>query len=1094
MKTNVPYDFFAFRNRLLNDVILGMLIASIPTVALSLARIMYLGWLPVMAAHLSLLVALFLLWLLRERLIYQYRVGALLSVFWVAGFAGLIQLGPVAGSREFFILLSFVGILFYSVRTGVLLVIGNILCLALFAFAASQNHFTFNLDYRVYAHHPLTWASIVWTQASYSTILAYIGFRMIHGLREREESLRQIAERQQKIAAQVPGMIYQYLLRKDGSRCFPYVSPGIYNIFGVSPEAVSQDASHLLNAIHPDDLVRVTHDRLDASNNLTVLHSEYRVLHPQKGELWVESHAAPELLDNGDILWHGFTADITQRKTGEAELQKTETRFQQLFEVSPVPLCLVNKDDVLVNFNQSFVQTFGYGKDDMTTLSEWRQLIYPDPLYRRWAVAAWNAELQRTAGNAKNHDGIAPFEHQVTCKNGQVRSIIIASATFDDYLLISLFDISARKNIEEMMRITEHKFRSLFELAPVGIALNDFNSGQFLDINPALLASTGYTRDEFLALNYWDITPREYEAQEKAQLEAMIKTGRFGPYEKEYIRKNNTRYPVLLNGIKLIDAEGRTVIWTIVQDITARKATELELEKSYSLLNAALEATADAILVVDETGNISKYNKLFTAMWRIPDNILTAGEDKQAVEFVLNQLKDPEGFLAGVQSVYNHPLDESYHELEFIDGRTIERYSRPQLLNGKPVGRVWSFRDITRRKMIEENLLHSKQAAEAANRAKSQFLANMSHELRTPLNAIIGFSQLMEIGVPTPLIGEQKEAVSHILNSGRHLLNLINEILDLARIEAGNVTMCIDRLNLLPLIDEVTNLVMPSAKERGITLHTQGYADLYVNADKVRLRQTLLNLLSNAVKYNRDGGSINIRYLLADQSARILVTDTGRGIPDEHQAKLFQPFQRLGAENSQIEGTGIGLYIAKQLIEDMGGTIGFESRENVGSTFWIELPISENPVNGEPPLQDDMTNREASTTNHSLHGNVVYVEDNQANVSVMQYVFKQLPDVELYIAENAEYGLDMIRRLIPDLVIMDINLPGMSGLNALKILKADPQTTDIPVIAVSASAMPKDVEAGLKFGAHAYIIKPFRVRELLTLFEDILGKRSRAST
>lgn len=1086
MKTNVPYDFFAFRNRLLNDVILGMLIATIPAVALSVSRMLYLGWQPVMMLHLGLLVFIGLLWELRERISYAVRRGSMLLIFWLATYAGLAQFGPAAGSRDFFILFSFVGILFCNARTGILLVSGNLLCLSLFGLAASQNRFAFNLDYQVYAHHPLTWINIIWTLASYSTIVAYIGFRMVHGLREREESIRQIAERQQKIAAQVPGMIYQYLLRKDGSRCFPYVSPGIYDIFGVSPEAVSQDAAHLLNAIHPDDLARVTHDRLEASSNLTVLHSEYRVRHPQKGELWVENHASPERLDNGDTLWHGFSADITLRKKNEAELRKTETRFQQLFDVSPVPLCLVNKEDVLVNFNQSFVQTFGYGRDDVATLSEWQQLAYPDPLHRSRSVAAWNTELQRTG---ENNAGIAPFEHQVTCKNGQVRSIIISGATFDDYFLISLFDISARKNIEEMIRITEHKFRSLFELAPVGIALKDFNSGQFLDINPALMASTGYTRDEFLALNYWDITPKEYETEEKIQLEALIKTGRFGPYEKEYIRKDNSRYPVMLNGIKMIDAEGRTVIWTIVQDITARKAAELELEKSYSLLNAALEATADAILVVDETGNISKYNKLFTAMWRIPDNILATGEDEQAVGYVLNQLKDPDGFLAGVQSVYNHPLDESFHELEFIDGRTIERYSRPQLLNEKPVGRVWSFRDITRRKIIEENLLQSKQAAEAANRAKSQFLANMSHELRTPLNAIIGFSQLLEIGVPTPLIGEQKEAVSHILNSGRHLLNLINEILDLARIEAGNVTMRIDKLNLLPLIDEVTHLIMPSAKERSISLHTQGYAELYVKADKVRLRQTLLNLLSNAVKYNRDSGSINIRYLLADQWARILVTDTGRGIPEEHQAKLFQPFQRLGAENSQIEGTGIGLYIAKQLIEDMGGTIGFESRENVGSTFWIELPISENPINEEPPRQGDMRTQEASTTKDSPHGSVVYVEDNQANVSVMQYVFKQLPDVELHIAENAENGLDMIRRLMPGLVIMDINLPGMSGLNALKILKADPQTTEIPVIAVSASAMQKDVEAGLKFGVRAYIIKPFRVLELLQLFKDILSER-----
>ena len=222
---------------------------------------------------------------------------------------------------------------------------------------------------------------------------------------------------------------------------------------------------------------------------------------------------SPERLDNGDTLWHGFTADISQRKASETELENTETRFQQLFEITPVPLCLINKEDVLVNFNQSFVQTFGYSREDVATLSEWQQLAYPDLLHRHHAIVAWNAELQRTG---ENNAGIAPFEHQVTCKNGQVRSILISGATFDDYFLISLFDISARKNIEEMLRITEHKFRSLFELAPVGIALKDFNSGQFLDINPALMASTGYTRDEFLALNYWDITPREYEAQEKS--------------------------------------------------------------------------------------------------------------------------------------------------------------------------------------------------------------------------------------------------------------------------------------------------------------------------------------------------------------------------------------------------------------------------------------------------------------------------------------------------------------------------------------------------------------------------------------------------
>lgn len=1089
MKTSVPYDFFAFRNRLLNDIILGMLIASIPAVALSVSRAVYLGWQPVMMVHLGLLVVIGLLWVLRERIAYAVRGGALLLIFWLATYAGLAQFGPAAGSKDFFILFSFVGILFFSSRTGILLVTGNLLCLALFGLAATQNRFAFDLDYRVYAHHPLTWVNIVWTLASYSTIVAYIGLRMVHGLREREERARQIAERQQKITANIPGMIYQYLLREDGSSCLPYASPGIYNIFGVSPEAVRQDSAPLFDRLLPDDAVRVDKMTHESARNLTALHVQYRLLYPQNGEIWLESHATPERLANGDTLWHGFTADITQFKINEIDLQKTETRFQQLFEVTPIPLCLVNKDDVLVNFNHCFEQTFGYGRHDVTTLTEWRQLAYPDPSCRHLALDTWNAAVQHAA---ENNADIAPFEHQVTCKNGQVRSIIISGAMLDDYLLFTFFDISACKAAEEMMRLTEHKFRSLFELAPVGIALNDLNTGQFLDINPALLAATGYTREEFLTLSYWDITPLEYKTQEQVHLEVMIKTGRFGPYEKEYIRKDNTRYPVLLNGIRMIDVEGRIVIWTIIQDITERKSVELELERSCSLLNATLEATADAILVVDETGIISKYNKLFTVMWGIPDNIMAAGEYKQALAFVLNKLKEPEGFLADVQTVYSYPLDESYHELEFIDGRTIERYSRPQLLNGKPVGRVCCFRDITRRKIIEEKLLQSKQAAEAANRAKSQFLANMSHELRTPLNAIIGFSQLLEIGIPTPLLGEQKEAVSHILNSGRHLLNLINEILDLARIESGNVTMCIDKLNLLPLIDEVTNLITPSAMERGISLRMHDCPDLSINADRIRLRQTLLNLLSNAIKYNREGGSIDIRSRIVDKFVRILVTDTGLGIPKDHQSKLFQPFQRLGAENSQVEGTGIGLYIAKQLIEDMDGCIGFESQDGIGSTFWVELPISELPLNEEPSMQhDDTPLQDESAKTDSLRGCAVYVEDNQANVRVMQYLFKKLPSVELHIAENAECGLDMIRRILPDLVIMDINLPGISGLDALKILKADPQTADIPVIAVSASAMPKEVESGVKSGASAYITKPFRVLELLKLFEDILSERRR---
>jgi len=406
---------------------------------------------------------------------------------------------------------------------------------------------------------------------------------------------------------------------------------------------------------------------------------------------------------------------------------------------------------------------------------------------------------------------------------------------------------------------------------------------------------------------------------------------------------------------------------------------------------------------------------------------------------------------------------------------------------------------LTRRRAYALNLveqrtraMHQAQlAAEAANQSKSEFLSRMSHELRTPLNAVLGFSQLLELDQLTP---DQDQAVSQITRGGRHLLDLINEILDISQIETGKLTLSPEAVNVREVVAESVDLVRPLANERGVHLlgGELGACDQHVFADRQRIKQILLNLLGNGIKYNRDGGTVSISCSQPTPGRlRIQVTDTGPGIPKEQFGLLFTPFERLGAEQSTIEGTGIGLALSRRLAEVMGGTVDVESTIGRGSTFYVEFPIVEAPLQRVERLDELGAHPVVSTVDDAERPSVLHIEDNLSNIKLIERVLAQRPGMNLIPAMQGRLGLELARQHRPVLILLDLNLADVAGEDVLHMLRDDPSTAGIPVAIVSADAMPRQVQRMLAAGATAYLTKPIDVRELLDLVDKALALYAR---
>jgi PAS domain S-box-containing protein len=534
---------------------------------------------------------------------------------------------------------------------------------------------------------------------------------------------------------------------------------------------------------------------------------------------------------------------------------------------------------------------------------------------------------------------------------------------------------------------------------------------------------------------------------------------------------------------------------------TDDRPTQMALLKAGALQNAILTSANFSIIATDEKGIIQLFNVGAERMLGY-----TAAEVVNRIS--PSDIHDPQEVTARAEALsleLSTAIAPGFEALAFKASRGIAdsyelTYIRkdggrfPAIVSitalrddyGEVIGYLLIGADNTVRKRVESDLNEAMAAAEKANLAKSDFLSGMSHELRTPLNAILGFAQLVESGSPAPT-PTQRRNIEQILKAGWYLLELINEILDLSLIESGKLTLSAEPVSLAEVMLECRAMIEPQAHKRGISMRFPRFeAAYFVKADRTRVKQVLINLLFNAIKYNKQAGAVAVEYsLIAPNSMRISVRDTGAGLDAEQLSQLFQPFNRLGKEASAEEGTGIGLVMTKRLIELMGGSIGVDSTVGEGSVFWFELGLTSAPqvstletdlaVLARPQAPDGMPVR-----------TLLYVEDNPANLELVEQLIARRSDLRLLSAPDGTVGVEYARAYLPDLILMDINLPGISGIEALRILRADPSTAHIPVIALSANAIPRDIDRGLDAGFFSYLTKPIKVNQFMDALDAAL--------
>lgn len=786
------------------------------------------------------------------------------------------------------------------------------------------------------------------------------------------------------------------------------------------------------------------------------------------------------LYQNLDLLDHisRLHQESAARQDMQQDLTALSTLHHNIIDSSPLGIAVYRCDGHCVLANPALAAMVGSTPEILQTHN------FND-------IAAWrrNGLLKLTKNALKTGKAGQGVYHFATS----------FGSTFWADVNISTFDLNDERHIlalyrnctdlratEEKLDKERKKLLAVLNSAATAIITID-QHGIMQSVNPATERIFGWSVIDMVGKNVAMLVPpavRTSYHSAKALFNADIsKPGKGVHREVQGLRKNLDVFPMELVVSAVQDDGGQVAYIALVTDQSDRVAAESKLRR----LSSAVEHSSASVLITDAQGRIEYANPRLSAISGFSrdeligksPSLFKSGEKSQAYYNAMwSQLKA--GHVWHDEFRNRHKDGSEYWVKSSIDPIRDE--------TGALTHYVAVQEDVT-------ELKEAKEQAEKANQAKSEFLSAMSHELRTPLNAIIGFSQLMLSIRKDPLSAKQQERVEMILSAGNQLLELINEILDLSRIEAGRLDLSMEAVMMSPLVAECVAQVGEAARHRRIdmVISDEGDVPLRARADQRRLRQVLLNLLTNAIKYNRDGGRVVIETTCGADLVTLSVSDTGLGIPAHRQSEMFQPFNRLGAEATTIEGTGIGLVVTKALVESMGGSISYSSVDGEGSTFSIQLacacdrPLMAMTDQAARPQADTPARFSRSGAENSFA--MLYVEDNPTNISLMQDVMEQFDNIVLSVAKTAETGILLAMQNPPDLIVMDINLPGASGLDATRILKTTPDTAHIPVAILSANVLADVKREAKRAGADYFLAKPLVLSDLEHIIHHITESR-----
>jgi len=803
-----------------------------------------------------------------------------------------------------------------------------------------------------------------------------------------------------------------------------------------------------------------------------------------RASLWAAAIGAL-LIALGAVIFARITRPLQRR------IAESEQRFSALVSSAPAGVFEADANGRYTFVNDRLCQFAGRPAEQLLG-ENWLQALHPED--RERVQNAWGNFVKQGIPFDLEFRFLQP-DGSVRWLYGQVRSLTESAHKVRGYTG-TLTDITESIQARAAAQLSGEHLKEAQRLAQVGSWELDLQTNH-LNWSDEIFRIFEIDKSRFAAsyeafLNA--IHPEDRAAVNQAYTDSVASRT---PYEIEHrllLQDGRIKW-VQERCETFYDADGKPLRSAgTVQDISQLKSAQLELE----LYRSHLEQ-----LVAQRTAQLEDAQRiagLGNWSWDVANGKITWSDEIYRIFGHEPRAFEPsyERFIAALHPGDVARIQESerlafaHGERHSIDHRIVlpngaVRWVHEEAVasfdaNGQALRLTGTVQDITERKQAEELLLRAKQEAERANAAKSEFLSHMSHELRTPMNAILGFSQVLASEEISP---EQRDFAQEVHRAGTHLLQLIDQLLDLSRIDVGKLAVTIEPVDLAPIINSALRLAQSTIQSRGIGVINLCRDEVAVLADTTRLRQILLNLLSNAAKYNHPGGSIHIDCQARDELHwRISIADTGPGIPPENLSKLFTPFERLGAEFTTVDGTGIGLSLCRKLADLMGAELGVSSTPGQGSTFWIDLPRA-------APSQQK---REAlSLTGEPMKRiKVLYVEDNAANLKVVEAMLRRHPDLSLISATNGEYGLELARRYRPDAILLDIHLPGMDGYAVLAALQADSATRDIPVLALSADAMPIDAERGLKAGFVRYITKPVKMEDLMDAVLAALLVRNKA--